>query len=235
MFAIRSAPSRSPAGLAHWLMNSAAVPRVYERWWRPAWGFVATAGRHTSMSQEYAAAADSLRLGPGATVLDIACGTGAFTRAFAERVAPDGRAIGIDASTTMLGQARAGTPADLPVTYVHADAHELPVPDGSVDAICCYAALHLMNDPDAVIASTARVLRDGGRIAIFTSARHGSGPLRALDGVVGSVAGLRMFERDDVRRLLVRHGFTDIERRIEGVTQTVTATRTARPLGGDHS
>jgi ubiquinone/menaquinone biosynthesis C-methylase UbiE len=235
MLVIRSTPRSSAAGLAHWLMNSAAVPRVYEHWWRPAWSFLATAGRHTSMSQEYAAASDALRLGPGATVVDLACGTGAFTRAFAKRVAPDGLAIGIDASTTMLDRARADTPADLPVSYLQADAHDLPVPDGSVDAICCYAALHLMDEPERAIAAAARALRTGGRIAVFTSARHDHRPLRALDGVIGSIGGLRMFERAEVRDLLVRHGFTDIQRRIEGVTQTLTATRTARRLGGPHS
>jgi ubiquinone/menaquinone biosynthesis C-methylase UbiE len=236
MFVIRSTQCPSTPGLAAWLMNSTLVPRVYERWWRPALGFLATAGQHTSMSQEYAAAADALHLGPGATVVDLACGTGAFTRAFAERVGPDGRAIGIDASTVMLERARADTPAGVPVSYVQADAHDLPVPDGSVDAICCYAALHLMDDPEAVIESATRALRTGGRIAIFTSARHGSRPWRDLDDAIGSIGGLRMFERDEVRQLLARHGFTDIDRRIEGVTQTVTATCSAPVrLGGPHS
>jgi hypothetical protein len=68
MLAVRSTPR--PSGLASWLMNSTAVPRVYERWWRPAWDFLATAGRHTSMSQEYAAAVDALHFGPGATVIE---------------------------------------------------------------------------------------------------------------------------------------------------------------------
>jgi ubiquinone/menaquinone biosynthesis C-methylase UbiE len=220
--------TRSTPGLASWLMNSTAVPRVYERWWRPAWGFVATAGRHTSMEREYAGAADALRLGPGATVLDIACGTGAFARAFADRVEPGGRVIGLDASPSMLDRARADTPSDLPITYVLGDAQDLPVPDGTVDAICCYAALHLMADPGAVIASAARALREGGRIAIFTSARHETPPLSALDRVIGSVAGLRMFERAEVVELLGRHGFTDVSQRIEGVTQTIVAT-----LGGE--
>jgi ubiquinone/menaquinone biosynthesis C-methylase UbiE len=217
--------TRSTPGLASWLMRSTAVPRVYERWWRPAWGFLATAGRHTSMTQEYADAADALHLGPGATVLDLACGTGAFARAFAARVGPDGHVIGLDASPTMLDKARADTPRELPVSYVHGDAHDLPVPDGSVDAICCYAALHLMSDPAAVITAASKALHEGGRIAIFTSVRHETAPLQALEAVIGTVGGLRMFGRDEVRELLARNGFRDISQRIDGVTQTVTGTR----------
>lgn len=64
--------TRSTPGLASWLMNSTAVPRVYERWWRPAWGFLATAGRHTSMEREYTNATEALRIRPGATVQTVA-------------------------------------------------------------------------------------------------------------------------------------------------------------------
>jgi len=219
--------ARSMPGLATRLMNSAAIPRVYERWWRPALGFLATAGRNRAMEQEFAEAADALRIGPGSTVLDLACGTGAFSRAFAERVAPDGRVIGLDASPTMLDQARASTPAGLPITYVHGDAHDLPVPDDSVDAVCCYAALHLMADPDAVIAAAARALRPGGRIAVFTTARCDGLP--GVDRVIGTVAGLRMFGRTEVAELLTRHGFIDIDVRTAGLTQTLAATCEGEP------
>lgn len=42
---------------------------------------------------------------PGLNVLDVGCGTGDFLRLLAQLVAP-GRAVGIDLSETMIGEAR---------------------------------------------------------------------------------------------------------------------------------
>ena len=46
-----------------------------------------------------------LHLLGGERVLDVACGTGAFTRHFGEAVGPQGLAVGLDASATMLERA----------------------------------------------------------------------------------------------------------------------------------
>ena len=43
---------------------------------------------------------------PGERVLDVGCGSGVVTRAIAQRVAPDGRAVGIDPSRALLTVAR---------------------------------------------------------------------------------------------------------------------------------
>src|SRR5437016_2394526 len=47
-----------------------------------------------------------LELTKGNIVLDVGCGTGASFAALVEAVGPDGRIIGIDQSTGMLGEAR---------------------------------------------------------------------------------------------------------------------------------
>src|SRR5256885_15058770 len=43
---------------------------------------------------------------PGHRVLDVACGTGIVTRTAADRVAPDGRVVGVDLNEAMLRVAR---------------------------------------------------------------------------------------------------------------------------------
>ena len=48
-----------------------------------------------------------LRLAPGATVLDAACGTGASLEALSHAVGPGGRVIGVEQSAEMILQARA--------------------------------------------------------------------------------------------------------------------------------
>ena len=57
-------------------MLSGPVPRVYERWWRPALGRVAKGLLGPGMADERRIARLLLGLAPGDGVLDVACGTG---------------------------------------------------------------------------------------------------------------------------------------------------------------
>src|SRR3569833_4025370 len=63
---------------------------------------------------------------PGERVLDVGCGSGATTFAFAKAVAPDGFALGLDVSEPMLAQARAFAPEGLPLDFALADATVYP-------------------------------------------------------------------------------------------------------------
>ena len=58
------------------------------------------------------------------------------------------------------------------LALIRGDATDLPFDDGSFDAVCCFAALHLFADPFAALDDMRRVLGDGGRIAIMTSVRR---------------------------------------------------------------
>jgi ubiquinone/menaquinone biosynthesis C-methylase UbiE len=132
--------------------------------------------------------------------------------------------VGIDASATMLARAVRDTPAEN-VAYVRGDAVRLPFRDASFDAVCCFAALHLFAEPLVALDHMARVLTPGGRIAIFTSCRTRSAPLRAVDGFLGARSGMRMFERDEIVDALGARGFADVRRRTAGLTQFVGARR----------
>jgi ubiquinone/menaquinone biosynthesis C-methylase UbiE len=107
------------------------------------------------------------------------------------------------------------------VAYVRGDAQDLPFRDHSFDAVCCFAALHLFADPFKALDSITRVLTPGGRVAIFTSCRGRSAPLRTFESVMERQSGMRMFERDEVTGALERRGFGEIEQRVAGVTQFV--------------
>jgi SAM-dependent methyltransferase len=210
-------------GLTQDLMLSRVVPRIYERWWRPALGRVAKGVFGPGMGDEHRIARLLLALSPGDGVLDVACGTGNFTREFARSVGPDGLAVGIDVSETMLKRAVRDTrDAGLQqVAYVRGDAVELPFVDKAFDAVSCFAALHLFDDPMRALDRMTAVLTPGGRIAIFTSVRGHSGPLRTLDGWMGARSGMRMFEHDELVDALLERGFTDVRRRATGFTQFV--------------
>jgi ubiquinone/menaquinone biosynthesis C-methylase UbiE len=128
--------------------------------------------------------------------------------------------VGLDASQTMLARAVLDTPDAVNVGYVRGDAIRLPFRDGSFDAICCFAALHLFDEPLAALDAMARVLAPGGRVAILTSARAPLTPA-PVGALVGAATGLRVFGRDEITSALEERGFVDVKRRISGLAQFV--------------
>jgi ubiquinone/menaquinone biosynthesis C-methylase UbiE len=218
----RAAPA-SP-GAAQDVMLSGALPVVYERWWRPAWGRLAKGVRGPSMEDEHRIASELLAIHEGDAVLDVACGTGNFTRRFARAAGTGGLTVGIDLSETMLARAVADTRAAglaEQTAYVRGDAERLPFADATFDAVCCFAALNLMSDPMTSIESMARVLAPGGRIALFTSARMRSPWLRFTQEMAVLPAGMRLFGVDELTGALERLGFTEVRRLATGWTQFV--------------
>ncbi|MDX6727879.1 MAG: hypothetical protein QOK49_2684 [Baekduia sp.] len=209
-----------PTGAAQRLMLTRALPVVYERWWRPAWGRILKGALGGSMRDEHRIARLLLGLTPGDGVLDVACGPGNFTREFAGIVGAGGLAVGIDASPTMLARAVADT-ADGSVAYVRGDAVALPFRDASFDAVCCFAALHLFADPGAALDHMTRVLTPGGRIAILTSCRLASAPGRAVGAVAGAHSGMRLFGPDEIVDGLRERGYAEVRQQIAGWTQFV--------------
>lgn len=210
-----------PTGLAQRLMRTSVVPLIYERYWRPALGRVAKGLDGPSMADEVRIAVELLGLRPGQVVLDVACGTGRFTRAFGEAVGRDGLSIGLDGSVTMLEKAVAAS-SSASVAYLRADAVGLPLDDSTVDAVCCFAALHMFADPDAALDSFARVLKPGGSVVLLTSARHRAQPARLADTVLGGLSGQRMFDRGEVAAKLLERGFDGVTEQYWGVTQLVS-------------
>jgi SAM-dependent methyltransferase len=209
-------------GLAQDLMLTRLLPVVYERWWRPTWSRLLRGVTAAGMGDEHRIARLLLGLRPGDGVLDVACGPGNFTRDFARVVGQTGVAVGIDASPTMLDRAARDTRATN-VAYMRGDAVRLPFRDAGFDAVCCFAALHLFADPFEALDHMARVLTPGGRIALFTSCRTSSAPLRTIDGFLGARSGMRMFERDEITGALQARGFVDVHQRVAGLTQFVGA------------
>ncbi len=123
-------------------------------------------------------------------VLDVGCGRGLLLVGAARRLTT-GKAVGVDLWQARdlsdnrpegaLANAQAEGVADR-VEVRDGDARALPFPDGSFDVVVSSSALH--NIPDAegrrkALAEIARVLRPGGRVAIF-DIRHSRDYLRVL-------------------------------------------------------
>ncbi len=114
----------------------------------------------------YARAVAELAPPPGGVALDAACGTGRALPALRDAVGQAGTVIALDVTAEMLAEVvRRGR--DSLATLVLADATNLPLNDGSVDAVFAAGLLPHLHDAVAGLAELARVCRAGARLALF--------------------------------------------------------------------
>lgn len=110
---------------------------------------------------------ERLELAGTETVLDAGCGSGRVTQELASRL-PAGRIVALDASASMLEQARVRLSGDQRVRFVLADLLELGPetlgPDAPADAVFSTATFHWVTDHDRLFANLASVLRPGGQL-----------------------------------------------------------------------
>ncbi len=152
-------------------------------------------------------------LQPGEVVLDLGSGAGLDCFLAAQRVAPDGRAIGLDMTDEMLAlaeqnKARLGLAN---VEFRKGLIEAIPLADGTVDAVISNCVINLSPEKDAVFAEAFRVLRPGGRLQVsdIVILRDLSPSERAdLDLWTGCIAGA--LERGDYARRLALAGFEEI-------------------------
>lgn len=109
---------------------------------------------------------DALNPLPGQTVVDIGCGAGADLARMAELVGDDGLVVGFDADPVMVAEAQARTSAHANVRVQVADAHALPLRDGSVDRVRMERVAQHLSEPARTFAEVRRVLKPGGLLAV---------------------------------------------------------------------
>jgi ubiquinone/menaquinone biosynthesis C-methylase UbiE len=179
------------------------VPAIFARW-----------------APELVAAA---RPRPGERVLDIACGTGVVTRLLYERVAPNGRVVGLDLNAGMLAAARTAAHG-LEIEWLEGNATNLSLPDGAFEAVVCQQGLQFFPDKVAALREMHRVLIPAGRLAVsvFRSVEHTPGYRvlqEALARHVGAdKAALPPFSLGDgrvIRDLMAAAGFREIRVRAD--------------------
>jgi arsenite methyltransferase len=150
----------------------------------------------------------------GETVLDLGSGAGADVLISARRVAPSGKAYGLDMTDEMLELARrnAAEAGAANAEFLKGYVEAIPLPDASVDVIISNCVINLAADKAKVFAEAGRVLRPGGRFAVsdVVADPDMDAATRAdMAAWTGCIAGA--LTREEFEAGLAGAGFTDIE------------------------
>jgi SAM-dependent methyltransferase len=126
------------------------------------------------------------------SVVDLGGGTGGFSVPLAEA----GHTVTVvdpspDALAALLRRAADAGVANQ-VSGLQGDADSLSelIPAGSADLVLCHAVLEVVDDPPAVAAALARVLRPGGVASVLVANRAAAVLSRAIGGQFGVAASL---------------------------------------------
>ena len=154
------------------------------------------------------------QLNPGEVVLDLGSGGGIDVLLSARRVAPTGKAYGLDMTDEMLALAnenkrKAGVQN---VEFLKGEIENIPLPDNSVDVIISNCVINLSADKDRVLREAFRVLKPGGRFAVSDIVTRGEILPEIRKSVllwVGCIAGA--MEENEYRSKLAGAGFEQID------------------------
>jgi 2-polyprenyl-6-hydroxyphenyl methylase/3-demethylubiquinone-9 3-methyltransferase len=138
--------------------DPAQYDELTDQWWEPAGGFAMLHWLAASRAEHLPPAS-----GPGAVLVDLACGGGLM----APHVARLGyRHVGVDLGLAGLRVARAHG-----VEVVRGSVHAVPLADRCADVVLAGEVLEHVADHDQVIAECARLLKPGGTLVIDAIAR----------------------------------------------------------------
>lgn len=129
---------------------------------------LATAPEGANLGLGCGAPVPLLALRPGETVLDLGAGAGVDVFLAARQVGPTGKVIGVDMTPAMVEKARAfaASAGYTNVEFRLGRLEQLPVAEGSIDAVTSNCVINLVPDKGIVFREIARVLKPGGRLVV---------------------------------------------------------------------
>jgi phosphatidylethanolamine/phosphatidyl-N-methylethanolamine N-methyltransferase len=177
-------------------LNTNAWNRVRYTWWAPLYDRVVH--RFEPFRR---ASIESMDLSAGQRLLLVGAGTGADLK----HIPPGVRVMATDLTESMLRRARVKASADVCLAVM--DGHHLALPTAAFDAAALHLIVAVIPDPVQCLREVARVVRPGGRIAVFDKFVRGARPplgLRLANLVTGTL-------------------FTDVTRNFEAILQASAA------------
>jgi SAM-dependent methyltransferase len=146
--------------------------------------------------------------------LDVACGTGFFTRPLAQKMR---LVYGIDTSMGMLEKATeyAREEGIRNIRFARSRAERLPFSDATFDGVTCSGALHLFPDTVKALSEMARVMKSGTQLAVLTFVKQGISIFKMIFERIESSSpfseeeseALHLFDVEELDNYLSQAGF----------------------------
>jgi SAM-dependent methyltransferase/uncharacterized protein YbaR (Trm112 family) len=202
------------------LMQTPLLVSVYENMWRRL-GYLIASSR--PFEKEVKTVLRLQRTRGTERLLDLACGTGIFTRPLASRA--KGIVVGLDLSWPMLRHARRllDRSSRGNVVLMHGTAFRLPFIGGAFHQVNCCGALHLFDQPDLALKEIERVLHPEGHLSVQTTIRpeHSGGVAYLLERFIR----FGFFNESELRERVRLHGFKILESERHRISYTFLARR----------
>ncbi len=202
------------------LMQAPAVVSIYEKLWRRIGYYLASS---RSFDEEMRTVLRLAKDKNSDMALDLACGTGVFTRPLARN--GGGMFVGLDMSLPMLRHAQRLMEKERMqnILFVRATAFCMPFVDGAFPYVNCCGALHLFDRPGDALQEIGRILRPGGCLSVQTTIR----PNRSAGFAYFLERFIRFgfFDEAELRELIKHHGFTLVDSERHRISFTFLAQR----------
>ncbi len=123
--------------------------------------------------------------GPESKILDLCTGTGDLALAYYRATGGKAQIIGADFCHEMLEIGRkkaAKSGADRAVTFIEADAQQVPLESDQFEIVCVAFGLRNVADTDAGLSEMVRVCAPGGKVAVLEFSTPTWQPFKAIYG-----------------------------------------------------
>jgi demethylmenaquinone methyltransferase/2-methoxy-6-polyprenyl-1,4-benzoquinol methylase len=161
-------------------------------------------------------AAERLRLQPGASLLEVSCGTGANFPNLQERIGPTGRLVGVDYTPAMLAEAERLVEREgwQNVELLQADARQLDLGE-QFDAVLWMLAATVVPDWQVALERAVAHVKHGGRLVVADarfSERWYARPFNWYTDIMGAGAAADMGRRpwELLPQHLTKVGYEDL-------------------------
>jgi SAM-dependent methyltransferase len=157
-------------------------------------------------------------LKPGEVVVDLGSGAGFDCFPAAEKVGPEGMAIGVDMTPEMVTRAceNAEKSGLKNIEFRLGELEHLPVADAFADVVMSNCVINLSPDKGRVYQEAFRVLKPGGRLAVSDTVRTGKIPEEWQEDEslhCSCISGAASVE--EIREFLCKAGFEKIEIKVK--------------------
>ena len=162
------------------------------------------AGKSSFDLIDFAKLKDLLKIKPGITFLDVACGAGAYTLALAEHVGPEGRLFAVDlwaVGIEMLNAEVQARNVDQVEAHVADVSQQMPLASDTVDLCLMATVLHDLIEDDTdqgTLQEVSRVMKPGSTLAVIE--------FKKIDGPPGPPRNIRL-SPEETDAYLRPHGF----------------------------